>query len=92
MDYLRSLELVPGNAEVNGKAASIQYELGMHVSAIEHLNAAIRLQPGMGVFYFNRALNYNKLGDKDMVERDLRKAAELGVQRAREILANQDEK
>ena len=92
LDYLRSLELVPGNAEVNGKAALIQYELGMHVNAIENLSAAIRLKPEKGAFYFNRALNYNKLGDTDMVERHLKKVAEPGVQRAREILANKDAK
>ena len=90
VDYLRSFKLAQANPEDYNNAALLQYELGMHSNAVESLNTAIRLKPEEGIFYFNRALNHNILGDTDRVGEDLKKAAELGVQRAREILTKQD--
>ena len=89
-DYLRLLEFGPGDAMAHNNVALIQFELGMHESAIERLDAAIHLRSEVGYFYFNRALNYDKLGDRVTAENDLKKAAELGVRRAREILYSRE--
>ena len=46
-------------------------------SAIEDFNKAIELDPNHAVAYNNRGMMYQKRGDSDLAEADLRKAREL---------------
>ena len=47
--------------------------------AIASYSRAIELKPDLGEAYFNRALIYLQLGDKEKGTADLSKAGELGI-------------
>lgn len=85
-DYLRVLSSTPGDVGLHYKVALIQNGMGRHKDAIKHLDTAINLNPNMGMLYFQRALDYKALGDDKSAELDLRKAAGLGVEKARQML------
>jgi len=85
-DLLRALELTPDDSKVNNNAAQIEYELGKYEEAVKHLSAAIGHEPGNGILYYNRALNYYRLNKREKMHHDLVQAARLGVARAKEIL------
>lgn len=85
-DYLKVLKSTPGDLGIHYKVALIQHELGMFDDAIQHLDTAIHLNPNIGFLFFNRALNYEKLGDRNKADENMKRAAELGVLKARELL------
>lgn len=88
-DYEHLRGTAPGDIGLYYKAALIQYELGRFSDAIESLDTAIGLNPNIGMLFFQRALNYEALGDHGSAKPDLEKAAGLGVDKAREMLEQQ---
>jgi len=85
-DYLKVLKSAPGDIGMHYKVALIQYEQGSFNDAIMHLDLAIKMNPNIGMLFFQRALNYKMLNDDKSAELDWKRAAELGVQKAREML------
>jgi tetratricopeptide (TPR) repeat protein len=83
-DYLQLLKFTPSDIWLHYKIALIQYELSMYGEAIKHLDTAILLNPNIGLFFFNRALNHEELGDIKSSESDMKRAAELGVLKVKE--------
>ena len=60
--------------------------MGDYSNAILSYSRAIELKPDLGEAYFNRALLYMQLGDKEKGTADLSKAGELGILSSYNIL------
>ncbi len=50
-----------------------------HQDAIKEFTKAISLQPGQGIYLYNRSLTYNSMGNKSLALKDALKAKQLGV-------------
>ncbi len=62
------------------------FNAGNYEEAIEVFNSAIILKPNYALAYYNRAIVYNKLGDHQRAEADLKEACYLGHKKAQELL------
>lgn len=78
-DMRKVIALSPRNAYAFYNLAYVQALMGDNGGAIASYSRAIELKPVLGEAYFNRALIYLQLGDKEKGNDDLSKAGELGI-------------
>lgn len=62
------------------------YNSGNYQEAVDILSKAIELKPNYAVAYYNRAIVFNKLGNHEKAESDLKEAGYLGHKKAQELL------
>ena len=63
--------------------------LGKYTQAIADFNRAIEINPRYGEAYYNRGVVYNRLGNREQAIDDIRTAARLGYEGARNFLRSQ---
>ena len=69
---------------------SVAYtNLGNYTQAVADFSRAIELNPGHGETYSNRGVAYNRLGNREDAIDDMRIAARLGHEGARNFLRSQ---
>ncbi|MDR1810236.1 MAG: tetratricopeptide repeat protein [Prevotella sp.] len=90
-NYNKALELDPDFVYAYYNRAEIRSMQRDFRSAILDYNEAIRKDPNFPDAYFNRGLNRLQLGEKDKGLADLRKAGELGVPNAYNIIKRMGE-
>ncbi len=66
------------------------FRSGNFQGALDALNSAVELKPDYAVAYYNRAIVFNKLGDRKNAEKDLKEASYLGHKKAQELLKLKD--
>ena len=81
-----ALKLDPGIATAYRGRGKVLFELQEFLLALEDLNEAIRLDPGHGGSFFNRALVHRQVGHLDQTCADLEQAKALGVKMASKAL------
>lgn len=74
----RALDLGLRSVELYETLAWSEAHLGLYEEAVRSAGEAIRLDPASGLAYMVRAFAYERLGRRDLREKDLRKAAALG--------------
>lgn len=75
----RALELGLSSVELFETLAWAEVHLGLFEEAVRSADEAIRLDPASGLAYIARAFAYERLGRRDLREKDLRKAAALAA-------------
>ena len=68
---------------------NVNYQLGKKDLAIEDYNAALKITPDDADLFYNRAVVYQAKGVSSKANRDFKKAAALGHQKAKEYLLGQ---
>jgi len=81
-DYTKALNLNPEFVVAYSHRAVTEYRLEDYKAAINDCNMAIKYNPNLAEAYFNRGFIKNKLGDKQGAVEDLKKAGELGINKA----------
>lgn len=71
---------------------NVNYQLGKKDLAINDYNAALKIMPNDAVLFYNRAIVYEADGMSSKANRDFKKAAALGHQKAKEYLLGQGKK
>jgi len=77
-ETIRLMPKIPKSASAYHNIGIIYAELGQYQTAIDYYNEAIGLKPDYADAYYNRALVYFEIGDKNAGCRDVQKACELG--------------
>lgn len=85
-DLLKVLELVPSYVPALFNLGYIHATLGSYGEAINYYSQAIKAEPSLGTAYYNRALCYYAIGEKEKGDRDLSQAGALGLYRAYSII------
>lgn len=89
-DYYKALQLNPDmRTEIEAKL-SIAYsnrgikfaEKHQHSEAILDFNHSIKLDPGRGKSFYNRALSWKDMGDCEKAAKDWKRACDLGIKKA----------
>jgi len=78
-DYDQYLKYQPNNANVWYESGMILRAKGNNQEAIRRLSNAIRLDPGLGIAYVERARAYVQANDKTSARQDYQRAQQLGV-------------
>ncbi|SHE73953.1 Cytochrome c-type biogenesis protein CcmH/NrfG [Mariniphaga anaerophila] len=78
-DFNRYLVIHPNNAEVINTIGLCHFRMKNNEKALEEFNRSIRIDPSKGVFFANRSLALNALGDKTNALKDAERAIQLGV-------------
>lgn len=78
-DYDQYLKYQPNNANVWYESGMILRAKGKNPEAIDRLSRAVRLDPGMGIAYVERARAYVQAGDKASARQDYQRAQQLGI-------------
>ena len=86
MDFNKAIEINPGYAEVYFNRGNAWFGLGIRSQAIEDYGRAIKKQPNYMDAYFNRGITYAKDEKKDLATKDIIMAAQLGDERAINLL------
>lgn len=85
-DYDRALVLNPRLIFAWFNKGNIYYKLDDLTSALGAYSEAISINPDFGEAYYNRGLTYLRMGNKASATADLRRAGELGVIPAYNVL------
>lgn len=85
-DLLKVLELVPNYVPALFNLGYIYASLGSYSEAIDYYSQAIQAEPTLGSAYFNRALCFYAIGEKEKGDRDLSQAGALGHYKAYSII------
>jgi len=88
-DYGRAIEIKPGYAEAYNNMGNAYAGLGNYRQAIEYYDRAIEIKPGYAEAYRNRSISYVRLGNNYLAVNDLRTAAKLGDEQAKNFLSKQ---
>ena len=72
--YQKGLELLPGSKIILRYKAMLHHKQGNHELALNHLDAAVRIDPRYGEAYYLKSIIYFNLGDPDQ-------AKELAIRR-----------
>ena len=85
--FKKSVEINDDNY-ISHKGLAIIYArfLNKHENAITHFGKAISLQENQPELFFNRGCSHMILQNMDAAEQDLRKAADLGDQKAKKMV------
>ncbi|MDD4357971.1 MAG: tetratricopeptide repeat protein, partial [Smithellaceae bacterium] len=86
MDFNAALEINPSFAEAYMNRGNAYNCLGNYQQAIEDYGRAIEKKPDYAASYYNRAVAYSKMGNGKLAILDLKTAAGLGDERARNFL------
>ncbi|MEN3033890.1 MAG: tetratricopeptide repeat protein [Aquificaceae bacterium] len=73
----KALEKEPANIQLNLIMSDVLKELGLYLDALAFAERSIQLNSGNYRTYFARALIYERMGELNRAEQDLRKALEL---------------
>ena len=79
-DYEAYSKIDPFNANVWYECGMIQRSMNRNKEAIESLNKAIQLNPGINVAYLERARAYAQSGNKSAAQQDYQRAQSMGLQ------------
>lgn len=90
-NYNKVLELNPNFIYAYYNRAEIKSMLGDYRGAIIDYNELLKIDPDFGDAYFNRGLDRLQIGEKEKGLNDLRKAGELGVINAYNIIKRMTE-
>lgn len=85
-DLKRVLELVPDFVPALYNLGYIHAAIGSYGDAIEYYSKAIATDSKLGSAYYNRALCYYAIGEKEKGDRDLSQAGALGYYKAYSII------
>ncbi len=86
MDFNAALEINPSFAEAYMNRGNAYNCLGNYQQAIEDYGRAIEKKPDYAASYYNRAVAYSKMGNGKLAILDLKTAAGLGDERAKNFL------
>ncbi|NLD82107.1 MAG: tetratricopeptide repeat protein [Smithella sp.] len=86
MDFKAALEINPSFAEAYMNRGNAYNCLGNYQQAIEDYGRAIEKKPDYAASYYNRAVAYSKMGNGKLAILDLKTAAGLGDERAKNFL------
>ena len=89
LDFNAALEINPSFAEAYMNRGNAYNCLGNYQQAIEDYGRAIEKKPNYAASYFNRAVAYSKMGNGKLAILDLKTAAGLGDERAKNVLKHQ---
>ena len=91
-DFTEAIKLTPRSVDAYCNRGNANFELGKKDLALEDYNAALQIDPDDADLYFNRAAIHNANGEESKATLDLKKAAELGHNKARQSLGMPPEK
>ena len=85
-DFNRMIEIKPDYADAYNNKGNAYASLGNYRQAIEYYGRAIEIKPGYAEAYRNRSISYVRLGNNNLAVNDLRTAAKLGDEHAKNLL------
>ena len=88
-DFGTAVRIKPDYADAYNSRGAVHYSTGNYKQAVEDCGRAIGLKPNFAGAYNNRGLAYAGLGDKDQAVNNLKTAAKLGDERAKNMLKRQ---
>jgi len=88
-DFDKVIEIKPDFAEAYNNKGNAYAGLGNYRQAIEYYGRAIEIKPGYTEAYRNRSISYVRLGNNNLAVNDLRTAAKLGDEHAKNFLKSQ---
>jgi len=91
-DFDAVIGLNPRAFEAYCNRGNVNYQLDKKDLAIEDYNAALKITPNDASLFYNRAIVYEADGVSSKANRDFKKAAALGHQKAKEYLLGQGKK
>jgi len=91
-DFDTVIKLNPRAFDAYCNRGNVNYQLGKKDLAIEDYNAALKIMPNDADLFYNRAVVYQAKGMSLKANRDFKKAAALGHQKAKEYLLGQGKK
>jgi tetratricopeptide (TPR) repeat protein len=91
-DFDTVIGLNPRAFDAYCNRGNANYQLGKKDLAIEDYNAALKITPNDADLFYNRAVVYQDKGVSLKANRDFKKAAALGHQKAKEYLLGQGKK
>jgi tetratricopeptide (TPR) repeat protein len=86
-DFQQVMQLMPENEQVYLNMALVEYKKGRYHEAIELLDIAIFYYPEYSLAYYNRAIAYHALGDKEKACSDIHLASKLDFEIPKDINA-----
>jgi len=86
MDFNAALEIRPSYADAYMNRGNAYICLGNYQQAIDDYGRAIEQKPDYAASYYNRAVAYSKMGNGKLAILDLKTAAGLGDERAKNVL------
>jgi len=84
-DFDKAIEIDPGNVNVYNNRGTLHYQEKRYEAALSDYSKAITLKPDFAGAYFNRGATENTLGQKTAACQDLKQAADLGHQGAKDF-------
>jgi tetratricopeptide (TPR) repeat protein len=90
-DFTEAIKLKPSSVDAYCNRGNANFELGKKDLALEDYNAALQIDPDDADLYYNRAAIHNANGEDSKATLDLKKAAELGHNKARQVLGEPPE-
>ncbi len=91
-DFNAVIRLNPRAFDAYCNRGNVNYQLGKKDLAVEDYNAALKIMPKDADLFYNRAVVYQAKGVSSKANRDFKKAAALGHQKAKEYLLGQGKK
>jgi len=91
-DFDAVIGLNPRAFDAYCNRGNVNYQLSKKDLAIEDYNAALKITPNDADVFYNRAIVYEADGVSSKANRDFKKAAALGHQKAKEYLLGQGKK
>jgi len=91
-DFGAVIELNPRASDAYCNRGNVNYHLGKKDLAIDDYNAALKITPNDADLFYNRAVVYQAKGVSSKANRDFKKAAALGHQKAKQYLLRQGKK
>ena len=91
-DFDAAIELNPGAFDAFCNRGNVNYQLDKKDLAINDYNSALKIRPNDADLYYNRGVVYQAKGEISKANRDFKKAATLGHQKAKEYLLGQGKK
>jgi tetratricopeptide (TPR) repeat protein len=84
-DLNKSIEIDPEQPNLYNNLGTLYYHEKKYTEALSNYSKAITLKQDFASAYFNRGMTENTLGQKSAACQDLKKAADLGYQSAKDL-------
>ena len=88
-DYDRAIQINPRHAEAYSNRGLANANLGNYWKAISDYDRAIEINADNGALYYNRGVAHAKLGHNSLATEDMKTAARLGSEEAKNLLRDQ---
>jgi len=85
-DFTEAIRLDPNATDALCNRGNVYFKKGKTDLAIKDYTNGLNIAPNDGVLYFNRGIVYLSSGEEEKGKSDLRRAAELGVGQAKNML------